>query len=75
MALFLGIDLGTSGVKAALFDETGALRASASADYPLSRPRDGWAEQDPDVWWASTVDAVRRVTAGSGETPVSLTSK
>lgn len=64
MAKFLGIDLGTSGVKAALFDETGAPIASASVDYPLSRPRDGWAEQDPDVWWASTVEAVRRVAAG-----------
>ena len=64
MAYFLGIDLGTSGVKAALFDETGALRASASTDYPLDRPRDGWAEQDPNVWWSSTVEAVSRVTAG-----------
>lgn len=67
MQYILGIDLGTSGVKAALFDENGKPAASAGEDYPLSRPRDNWAEQDANVWWEAAVRAVRRVTEGGAQ--------
>lgn len=63
MEYILGIDLGTSGVKAALFDLNGVPVASESEDYPLLRPRDNWAEQEPDVWWNATVRAVSRLTS------------
>lgn len=60
MAALLGIDLGTSGVKAALFDAaTGRALASATAGYPLRHPRPGWAEQDAGEWWAATTQAIR----------------
>jgi len=59
--MFLGIDLGTSGVKVAAVDAEGHLVAKATASYSLDTPRPGWAEQDPDRWWEATVDAVQRL--------------
>ena len=51
MAKLLGIDVGTSGCKAVLIDETGAIHKSASAEYPLSTPQPMWSEQNPEDWW------------------------
>lgn len=59
----LGIDVGTSSTKAVAIDELGRVRASASAPHAIAHPRDGWSEQDPRWWWASTVSAVRDVLA------------
>lgn len=53
MARLLGIDVGTSSMKAVLVDETGQALKSASAEYPLHTPRPGWAEQDPADWAAA----------------------
>lgn len=56
----LGIDLGTSGVKAALFaGHDGQVLASAFVEYPLFHPQPGWAEQNPEDWWQATITAVR----------------
>ena len=67
---FLGIDLGTSAVKALVVDQDGTVRGTGSAEYPILRPRPGWAEQDPDAWWQATIDAVQQAVgwAGSGAT-------
>jgi xylulokinase len=56
---FLGIDIGTSGVKALLIDDNGnALgEASAPAVEPV-RPQPGWSEQNPADWWAATLGAI-----------------
>src|SRR5438874_1223337 len=60
MQTLLGIDLGTSGVKAALFAaEDGAVLTDAFVDYPLYHPHPGWAEQNPADWWQATLTAVR----------------
>jgi xylulokinase len=60
METLLGIDLGTTGVKAALFAaEDGRVLADAFVDYPLSHPHPGWAEQNPADWWQATVTAMR----------------
>ena len=60
MQTLLGIDLGTSGVKAALFAaDDGRVVADAFFDYPLSHPNPGWAEQDPADWWQATLSAIR----------------
>jgi xylulokinase len=48
--LLLGIDFGTGGCKATLIDTDGELLAEASAEYPTSHPRPGWAEQNPADW-------------------------
>ena len=56
MTALVGIDVGTSGVKAIALSPTGEIVARAERDYPLSTPRAGWAEQDPDDW-ARAADA------------------
>jgi xylulokinase len=58
MRYFLGLDVGTSGVKAALVDEKGRVKSTCTAPHPLSTPRPGWAEQRPDDWWKATTKAV-----------------
>ena len=63
--MYLGIDIGTSGVKAVL-DEHGAVAAQALAPLPVPRPHPGWSEQDPDAWWPATTAAV---TALAGAAP------
>ena len=65
MHALLGIDLGTTGVKAALFAaEDGRVLSSAFIDYPLMHPQIGWAEQDPADWWEATVTAIRTCLVG-----------
>lgn len=54
-ASYLGLDLGTSALKALLCDVNGAPLASASAGLSVSRPQPGWSEQDPADWWAALV--------------------
>jgi xylulokinase len=60
---FLGIDVGTSAVKAVLVDGDQVALAEASAPLAISHPRPGWSEQDPQDWWRATetvVAALRR---------------
>jgi len=57
--MYLGIDVGTSSVKAVLVDVSGTLVAQASAGLEVSRPEPGFSEQNPQDWWQGTVNAVR----------------
>ena len=66
MKYLLGIDLGTSGTKTVLFDQAGAAVASATVEYPLLQPRNGWAEQRPEDWWNAAVSTIRTVLEKSG---------
>lgn len=59
--LLLGADVGTTAVKAAVFDTSGRVLASAVRDYPLSRPSPGWAEQDAEGWWRALVTVVEQL--------------
>lgn len=61
--LFLGLDVGTSGVKAILVATSGQVEASAITALSLSTPHPGWAEQDPEAWWQASVSAIRSVLA------------
>ena len=61
--MFLGIDIGTSGVKAILLDERGAVAAQTSAPLTVSHPYDLWSEQAPDDWCAATDAAVLALPA------------
>ena len=56
--MFLGLDLGTSAVKALLADADGNVVASRSAPLTVERPHQGWSEQDPESWWRATQKAV-----------------
>ena len=60
-ALFLGLDVGTSAVKAVLVHPAGDVAGAAIAPLALATPRPGWAEQDPDAWWEASATAIRRV--------------
>ncbi len=62
--MYLGIDLGTSGVKAVILDEAGTLVSQANAGLPVSHPAPLWSEQDPADWWQATDDAVAALDAG-----------
>jgi xylulokinase len=55
----VGLDVGTTGVKAVAIDEDGALVSRAAEGYPLATPRPGWAEQDPEDWWRATQRVLR----------------
>ena len=66
MRYVLGVDLGTSGTKTVLFDENGIAAASASREYPMDQPYNGWAEQDPDDWWRAARDTIREILDKSG---------
>ena len=56
--MFMGIDIGTSAVKAAVIDEAGVVLDQASAPLNISRPHPLWSEQDPADWWSATNTAV-----------------
>ena len=61
MAVLLGIDLGTSGVKVLAIDEKGKTLATVTENYPLLQPKTGWSEQNPDDWWAGVKKAIKRI--------------
>jgi xylulokinase len=54
----VGLDVGTTGVKAVAVSTDGRVLARAERGYPLSTPRPGWAEQDPEDWWEGAVAAI-----------------
>ncbi len=62
----MGLDVGTTGCKASLFDERGALLASASREYPVNIPQPGWAEQDAERVWLLAQEAIRQVLSSTG---------
>ena len=61
MAYLLGIDIGTSGTKTLICDEDGKVLATATAEHPISSPKPGWSEQDPQDWWSATQTATKAV--------------
>jgi xylulokinase len=68
----LAHDVGTTGNKATLFDEEGALVASAFAPYETLYPHAGWAEQRPDDWWRSLCLSGRRLLHDAGVGPTEV---
>lgn len=55
----LGIDIGTSACKVAVFDKRGKVLATANGAYSVYYPHPGWAEQNPDEWWEAVCGAVK----------------
>ena len=62
----MGIDYGTGGVRAGIFDVEGTPVVFHAVEFETSYPRSGWAEQDPDTWWSSLVQAVHGAMEESG---------
>jgi len=63
MKYLLGIDVGTTGTKSALFDENGSLVDIEYKSYSIQYPEEGWVEQDADDWWNALVETVRAVVS------------
>jgi xylulokinase len=64
MTVLVGVDVGTTGVKAVATTAEGEVVARAERGYPLETPRPGWAEQDPELWWLATQACLREVAVG-----------
>jgi xylulokinase len=60
--LLVGLDVGTSSVKTAVFTTRGQLLACAAAPIKLYLPQPGWAEQDPDEWWQAVCTTLKQIT-------------
>ena len=59
--MYLGIDIGTSGVKAVVIAEDGSVAGQGVAALSVSRPQPLWSEQSPDAWWVATMAAVQAI--------------
>lgn len=70
--LLLGLDIGTSAVKAVLLEAKGDVLGSVSVDYPLSSPQPGWSEQNPEDMWEAAVKACRTVIKKHSVLPESI---
>jgi xylulokinase len=57
----VGLDVGTTGVKAVAISPEGKVLATDEESYPLSTPRPGWAEQDPEDWWRAAETVITRL--------------
>ncbi|MCL4396450.1 MAG: FGGY family carbohydrate kinase [Chloroflexi bacterium] len=68
----LGIDIGTQSSRASLLDLKGKVVANSFRPLDLQTPKPGWAEQDPQVWWDTTIENIREVIATSGAAPASI---
>nr|MCU0324596.1 FGGY family carbohydrate kinase [Spirosomataceae bacterium] len=74
--LLLGLDIGTSSIKASVVDaDTQTVIASAQypdTEAPISSPQAGWAEQDPEMWWNNSIEAIKRVNASGKFDPKAI---
>jgi xylulokinase len=62
--VLIGLDVGTTGVKAIAISPDGAVLATASEEYRLSTPHPGWAEQAPEDWWRAAQACLARLPEG-----------
>ena len=63
MNKYIGVDLGTSGLKLLLVAADGSILNQTALTYPVSYPRDGWSEQDPEDWFAALMRGFEQLGA------------
>lgn len=68
----IGVDGGTEGLRAGVFDLTGRALAFASTPYPTNYPQPGWAEQQPEDWWRAIGQSVREAVREAGIAPADV---
>jgi xylulokinase len=64
VTVLVGLDVGTTGLKALAISPGGDVLGSAEEEYPLATPEPGWAEQEPEDWWQAAEAALARLPAG-----------
>jgi xylulokinase len=64
MNYYIGLDVGTSGLKGLLVDGNGNIIREESATYPVSYPKDGWSEQNPDDWLKGAEKVLAKLSSG-----------
>lgn len=69
MGVLIGLDVGTSAVKALLVTVEGQVVGSFTQEYPLYSPQPGWSEQNPEEMWQASVQAIRGALAKHGISP------
>lgn len=73
MSVSLGIDIGTTGARVVAVETgDGRVVTEASTGFPLESPRPGWAEQNPEDWWAATQKALEMVTTELDDTVIAV---
>ena len=66
MAIYLSVDLGTTGCRSILFDSKLNVISSSYEEYPLITPKEKWTEQDAELWWSLTMKTAAAAIEGSG---------
>ena len=61
MRKYIGIDLGTSGVKILLVEANGMILAEVTENYPTFNPYDNWSEQNPEDWWQAVKKGLKKI--------------
>jgi xylulokinase len=74
LTTFVGLDVGTTAVKALAVDESGEVVRRAVVEYPLHTPHPGWSEQDPEDWWRAASRALDELGA-SGAAGIGLSGQ
>lgn len=72
MSVTIGLDVGTSGVRALAVDESGRIISEASAGYPLLSPRPGWSEQNPEDWWQAIRETLGKIASETGDKVIGI---
>ena len=70
MNLYIGIDLGTSGVKLLLVAADGKILAESTQGYPVSYPHPGWSEQAPEDWFSAVLRGLKELLTGQDKSAV-----
>ena len=75
MTLLLGLDIGTTSIKAALYDaDSGKVVRVAARPTPVAHPRDGWSEHDPQVLWEAFTACIREAAGGQPVAGLAISS-
>lgn len=69
MEYLLGIDIGTTGCKASLYDKEGRIYGTGYRKYQILSKHPGWAEENPDEWWAKSIESIKDCLLSSGIPP------
>jgi xylulokinase len=75
MSAYAGVDIGTTGARAVVIDESGAITTRASTEYPLRSPRPGWSEQDPVDWWTGAKQVLGAIGRDAAIDAIGLTGQ